>query len=341
MTDPLIVEVTRGNLVESRHAGAFAIVDADGALVASAGEVDMKIYPRSAIKALQALPVVESGAADAVPFGSEGLAMACSSHNAERRHLDLVERCLSSMGFDSDALECGVQMPARASDRAEMNRSHAAPTRLHNNCSGKHMGFLGLARALNVAAKGYSEPDHPVQREVKAALEQLYGRPLIDEERGQDGCSIPTYAVPLRALAFGMARFGSGQGLGRDRAAAALRLRQACLDAPFYVAGTHRFCTDIMAAFKGRVFVKTGAEGVFCGYLPELGVGIALKCLDGATRASEAMMAALIEALLGSQLSQQQAASLSAYARKKVLDRNANTVGYVTCSADIARSSAC
>ena len=177
-------------------------------------------------------------------------------------------------------------------------RAGIEPSQLHNNCSGKHAGFICLACHRGLDPKGYVLPDHPAQREITATLEAMTGVSLGPEVRGVDGCSIPTYAIPIDRLALAFARFITGEGLSPERAAAARRLSAACMAEPFMVAGTDRFCTDVMAALPARVFVKTGAEGVFCAALPELGLGVALKCDDGGTRASETMMAAVIDALV-------------------------------------------
>ena len=295
---PVLVEVTRGGSVESRHRGTLAVVDTKGKTLRALGDVSTPIYPRSAVKALQALPLLESGAADALDLTEAELALSCASHNGEEHHVNGARMMLMKAGLSEDALECGSQWPKRMDDVAALHRADAYPCPLHNNCSGKHAGFLGLARTLGVPIAGYVEPDHPVQREVRAAMEEMTGTSFETMARGVDGCSIPTYAVPLDRLAYAFARFGTGEGLAPLRAEAAERLYHACTTHPDMVAGTDRFCTSVMRALNGRVFVKTGAEGVFTAAIPELGIGIALKCEDGATRASEVMMASTIAALL-------------------------------------------
>jgi len=297
MTNPILVEVTRGPLIESRHRGAVAVADADGATVLAIGDVTMPVFPRSAIKALQALALVEEGAADRYGFGDEELALACASHSGEPEHVAGVERMLTRAGLDSSALRCGAHYPISQAAAAALARA-GAPSALHNNCSGKHAGFLCLACATGVGHAGYFRPEHPVQREVRAILEDFTGAVLGEECCAIDGCSVPTWAMPLENLARGFARFGTGRGLSPARAKAAARLRQACANKPWHVAGTGRFCTEIMELFGARVFVKTGAEGVYCGALPQQGLGIAIKCDDGAGRAAQAIMAGLIARFL-------------------------------------------
>ena len=298
MTNPILVEVTRGPVVESRHRGAIVVVDAKGKRRAAIGDVAEPVFPRSAVKLLQALPLVESGAADACGYGPAELALACASHNGEPRHVAVATAMLSKCGRSADDLECGAHMPLDASAARALIRAGTTPTPIHNNCSGKHAGFICLACQLGVDPAGYVEPDHVVQREVTAALAATTGASLGAENRAVDGCSIPTFAIPLDGLAVAFARVVTGEGLPPQRAAAARRLAEACMAEPWFVAGTGRFCTDVMNSFAGRLLLKTGAEGVYCAAIPELGFGIALKCDDGTTRAAEVMMAATIASLL-------------------------------------------
>jgi len=297
MTNPILVEVLRGMLVESRHRGAVAVADADGAAVLAIGEVTTPIFPRSAVKALQALPLIETGAADAFGFGNEELALACASHSGEPGHVAGVTAMLAKAGLDAAVLRCGAHWPIAQPALVELARA-GQPSALHNNCSGKHAGFLCVACAKGIDHADYWRPQHPVQREVRAVLENLTGAALSDDCCAIDGCSVPTWAIPLQNLAHAFAKFATGQGLAPERARAAARLRAACTQKPWHVAGTGRFCTEIMQLFGARVFVKTGAEGVYCGALPEQGFGIAIKCDDGAGRAAQAIMAAIIARFL-------------------------------------------
>ena len=298
MTSPVLVEVIRGSLLESEHRGRVAVIDADGNAVLRLGDVARPVFPRSAVKPLQALPLVETGAADRFGFGADELAVASASHAGEPAHVALVEHMLARAGLDAAALVCGAHPPIHAPSAQALARSGREPSALHNNCSGKHAGFLCVACAMEANPAGYADPAHPVQRAVKAAIEGIAGVALEDRSRAMDGCSVPTWALPLEKLAHGFARFGTGRGLDPHRAEAAARIRAACAANPYLVAGTGRFCTRVMAHFGGRVLVKGGAEGVLCGALPEAGLGIAVKCDDGAARAAEVVMAALISRLL-------------------------------------------
>ncbi len=304
--NPVLVQVLRGGTVESCHRGALAIVDAAGALHTGLGDIERPVFPRSAVKGLQALPLVASGAAEHFGLGDEALALACASHNGEPAHAATAAAVLARLGLDEAALECGTHWPYHEASSRKLARDRRGPSALHNNCSGKHSGFvcLGCLMALQAGrepaefVRGYVRPEHPVMREVSAALGAATGVDLAQAPVGTDGCSIPTFAIPLRALALGFARFATGQGLSSDHAAAARRLRQAVANAPFMVAGSGRFDTRVMEHFGERVFCKVGAEGVYCAALPTRGLGVAIKMDDGNTaRAAEVVMAAVIAAL--------------------------------------------
>ncbi|WP_434056175.1 MAG: asparaginase [Roseibium sp.] len=327
MENPALVDVTRGSLTESIHRGSVAIADTQGKLVCGIGDIDARVYPRSAIKALQALPLVESGAAEALDLTDAELSLACASHNGEEVHANAARVMLFKAGLTEDDLECGPQWPKRMEDAAKLILSDETPCGLHNNCSGKHAGFLGLARIMGVETQGYIDPSHPVQREVRLAMEQMTGETLTEDVCGVDGCSIPTYASPLRSFAKAFASFGTGEGLEPLRADAARQIYDACINEPYMVAGAERFCTRVMEGFRGRVFVKTGAEGVFCAALPELGFGVSLKCDDGATRAAEVMMATVLEALLD--LNEDEAVLLDGLVNPPVLTRRGAQAGHI------------
>jgi L-asparaginase II len=296
MPNPVIAEVTRGGVVESRHTGAYVVVDSAGKVVASAGDITQSVFPRSAVKAFQCLPLIESGAADHFGFSDEELALACASHNGEAEHVRVAGSMLAKAGMNEAQYECGAHWPYDLPSQHNMVRQAQEPRAVHNNCSGKHAGMLALARELGAGAQGYSLIDHPVQRAVARAMSELCDIDISAQPHGIDGCSVPTWATPLRNLALGFARFGSGATLDEKRQAACRRIIAAVRAHPFMVAGSNRFCTRVMQAVP-RAFVKTGAEGVFCGAIPHAGLGIALKCDDGATRAAEAAMAAIMAAL--------------------------------------------
>ncbi len=302
---PVLVEAWRGSAVESQHRGALAVVDADGGVLLALGDVERAVFPRSAIKLLQALPLVASGAAERYGLTDAELALACASHGGEAQHTRTAAAALARAGQDHTALECGAHWPYHDTSLKALARSGDEPTALHNNCSGKHAGFVCLGCHLadgqpaRPFLRGYVQPDHAVMREVSAAISAATGFDLAGTARGTDGCSIPTYAIPLRHLALAYARVATGEGLSTGHATAARRLRQAIAAAPQMVAGSGRFDSRVMAALGERVCCKVGAEGVYCAAFPERGLGVAVKMDDGNNaRAVEVVMATVIEALL-------------------------------------------
>jgi L-asparaginase II len=335
MANPVLVEVTRGPVVESRHRGAVAICDAAGRLVFAAGDIGQPVFPRSTVKALQQLPLIETGGADRFGFGDAELALSISSHKGEARHVATARAMLAAAGLGEGCLECGPQWPAHGRDQAVLNRMGARASRIHNNCSGKHAGFLCTAVAMGVDPAGYVRADHPLMREVAAAVEAMTGAGHGVDTCGIDGCSIPTYAIPLAALARGFARFAGGEGLAPARAAAAARLRAAAAAEPFLVSGTGGFDTAARRLLGPEAFVKTGAEGVYVAALPGSGLGIALKIDDGATRAAEVAMAAVLRQRLALGDDDPRASGLDALVRPTVTDRNGRVVGEVRPGDDL------
>jgi L-asparaginase II len=297
-SNPILVEVLRGPVVESRHAGAVAIADADGRLLLALGDVERPVFPRSAVKAMQAIPLVESGAASAFGLGDEELAVACASHSGDRVHVEAVRSLLAKAGLDESYLACGAHGPV--SDRAmrELMRAGRRPEAIHNNCSGKHAGMLAAAAHLGLDPRGYERPDHGLQVMIRGIISEICGIALDRTGMAIDGCSVPTWSLPLSALARGFARLGTGHGLPPGRAKAARRLLEACFAVPDLVAGEGRFDTIAMGALAPGLFVKGGAEGVHCAALPKLGLGIALKIDDGAKRGMERALAEVIAAFL-------------------------------------------
>ena len=277
-----LVEVWRGEVLESVHAGHAVVCDPGGAVREAWGEPGVTILPRSSCKMIQALPLAEAGEAD-----PRRLALACASHEGAAIHVRPVEAWLAELGLSDGDLRCGVQPPRDAAERDALIRAGAVPRQVHNNCSGKHAGFLQVARALGGGSE-YADADHPVQRAVRAAFEEATGAP--SPTWAVDGCSVPNFACTLRGLATAMARFAAGE------VAAMTRLREAMTAHPELVAGEGRACTALMRAMDG-VAVKVGAEGVYVAILPGPGLGVALKVLDGAGRAAECAAAAILARL--------------------------------------------
>lgn len=295
MTNPVpMAEIWRADLLESLHLGHAVVCDDSGQIVQSWGDPQSLIYPRSSCKMIQALPLVSSGAAAKYRLNPEQLALACASHNGAEIHTSRVRAWLKDLGLGDDDFRCGSQMPDDRDARYALIRGYEEPCQYHNNCSGKHCGFLTLSQHLG-AGPEYVEPDHPVQVAVRAAFEEVTG--ATSPGYGIDGCSAPNFQTTLHGLARAMAWFASAADRNDGQSLAAQQLVAAMVAHPDLVAGEGRACTELMRAMAGRVAVKTGAEGVFVAIIPEKKMGVALKISDGATRASEAAIAAILVGL--------------------------------------------
>ncbi|MDP4796638.1 MAG: asparaginase [Rhodospirillales bacterium] len=294
MFDPLICEITRGNMVESRHRVHAMICDASGP-VQTWGDPDLMFYPRSAIKFMQSLPLLESGAADAYGVATAELALASASHSGTAEHVAAVAAWLKRIGLGADNLGCGAHVPYDSEAANDLVRAGAVPTRLNNNCSGKHTGFLTTALHLHEPIDSYLDSDHPVQRRLYDILETLGGQSLADTGRGHDGCGIPVYGMTLRALATAVQKMADPSDLGEQRGAAVQRVLAAVTAMPFMVGGPGRFDTDVMTALGGTVATKGGAEGVHIAIIPGKKLGIALKAEDGEKRAADIAMGWLLQ----------------------------------------------
>lgn len=325
--NPILAELIRGNWVENRYRGAFAVVDASGRVIASAGDISRPVFPRSAVKSMQALAMVTSGSLGRFDLSDEELALACASHRGEDVHVEGVVHFLEDLGLTKDDLECGAHAPGDPEARKGLRERHEAPSALHNNCSGKHSGMLSVALAMGVPTQGYVDRDHPVQVRVRAAIEAVIGEALTEGRCGTDGCSIPTWAAPIEAYARGFARMASGKGLSEELATGAQRIFDAATRHPHLVAGKGQLDTVLMEAFGGRLMQKGGAEGVQCGAVRDKGWGYAIKCDDGNMEASRAMVAALLLAIADPDEAQK--AALHQWSRQVVKNVRGLEVGAV------------
>lgn len=297
--NPLIVEVTRGGMVESRHRVHALVMDAKGAVLHGWGDPDMLIYPRSAIKPMQALPFIETGAADAVSASTEDVSFACASHNGEWHHANHANTWLERLGLNHESLECIGHYSHEEQTLHEQLSGHERITNAHNNCSGKHCGFLTTAQHLGEPLENYISADHPVQQRLIQVLSELGGYDLSKGPTGIDGCGIPVVGMPLSALALAAARMAAPEGLGEQRKTASQRITSAMMAHPYEVAGQNRFDTNMMTAGKGAFATKTGAEGVHVGIFLKSGYGIAVKCEDGTKRATDVATGNILKLLGG------------------------------------------
>ncbi len=292
--NPVLVELTRGALVESVHRGALAVCDARGRVKLALGDIASPIYPRSTYKMMQALPLVESGAADAFSLSQKELSLACASHSGELFHVTTAGGLLKRLGLQAGDLACGPHLPLGPKAAETMLRKGAKPTRLHNNCSGKHAGFLCCAVHMGAPVKGYERVGHKVQKAARAAIGAMCGVEPRAMAVGIDGCAAPNFAVPLKALATGFARLADPSCLADVRAEAVRRLMQAVTRWPLYESGTGREDAAFMADALPGTMTKVGAEGVMAAAIPALGLGVAVKIDDGAGRGAATAMAHLL-----------------------------------------------
>ncbi|WP_375770908.1 asparaginase [Archangium gephyra] len=276
----LLIESTRSGHVESVHQVSVAVVDARGVLVASAGNPERVSMWRSAAKAFQALPLVRDGAADHFGFGPRELALACASHSSEPVHREVCAGMLKATGCEESQLACGPHPPLSQAVADEAVRQGTVITEKWSNCSGKHAGMLALAKHHGWATEGYERAGHPVQARILEEVAHWTGLPAGELLQAVDGCTAVCFGLPLRAMAMAYARFGVSE------LEAAMRLREAMWAHPELVAGTGRLCTELMAAGRGLVLAKVGAEGIYSAAVPALGLGVALKVEDGDMRCS-------------------------------------------------------
>jgi L-asparaginase II len=322
---PILVEALRGEMVESRHCGAYAVVDAAGGVALARGDIEQPVYARSAIKPLQALPLLETGAAEHYQLGVKEIALACASHDGTPAVVAAVAVWLDRIGLRPDDLECAAAPPLDSAAAQALVRAGQPPSSLHNNCSGKHAGFLSTARHCGEPTRGYIGAEHPVQRRLRATLSAMTGLDLERAPHGVDGCGIPVIGIPLKATARAMARLADPAGLAAARAAAAGRILDAMAAEFLIVAGASGFTREVMRVGGARVRLKPGAEGVFCAALPQQGLGIALKIGDGAGRAADVAMGALLVRL--GMLDPAQAAALEGVLRPPIKNVAGQVVG--------------
>ena len=289
-----MIELWRGGILESTHLGHAVICDSAGEIVQAWGDPDRVIFPRSSCKMLQALPLLESGAADAAGLSDAHIALSCASHQGAALHVNMAQRWLRDLGLSETDLRCGSHEPYDRSERDHLIKTDTSPCQFHNNCSGKHSGFLTAVQHMG-AGPDYTDIDHPLQRAILAATEEVTGENSTGY--GIDGCSAPNFTTSVHGLARAMSRFANANPDGDTRNRAMHRLAHSMADHPELVAGEGRACTELMRAMGGRVAIKTGAEAVFVAIIPEKRLGVALKIEDGNPRASEAALVSILTRL--------------------------------------------
>lgn len=294
-TNPVLAEVIRNNIVESCHRGSAIVVDTQGKVVFSIGDIERSIYPRSALKPLQAIPVIETGAAEKFDLSAQEISLACASHNSEAMHVDTVNKWLARLGLDNQCLECGAEYPLYKKSANALIAAGEPPTKSHHNCSGKHSAMLTLAKHLLPDVTGYSQHSHVVQQVWMQTLSEMIGEDVSKMHWERDGCGLPAIYMPMKKLAHAFAMFAAPNNQPGARGLAMQKIIESIAAHPEMIAGSERCCSDVIAATQGKVIVKTGAEAAYAGVVPALGLGFALKIDDGATRGSEVALGALLQ----------------------------------------------
>ena len=280
-SNPILVEVYRAGVLESFHRGAVCAVDQHGDIVFSLGDPMQICYPRSAMKFVQALPLIELGGVEKFGFTLSEIAVMCGSHNAEPAHLAEVSSILQKIGLDESFLNCGAQYPSSKKDANELIKNSQKPRHIHNNCSGKHAGMLALCVLLGHEVKDYLKPEHPIQHLILEYVEAFYEYPKSSMVTALDGCSAPIYSIPVYHQALCFRNLIHPEKFDEKRQQACKTLIEAISQHPMMVAGTHRYCTEMMQVCAPEIIGKTGAEGVFCMAIQSLKLGICIKIDDG------------------------------------------------------------
>lgn len=294
---PIVVTGSRNGVVETRHRGHAVVTDRTGAIVWSLGDPTSISYPRSALKPFQVLPLLLSGAAEAYGFTDAEISLMCGSHSGEVRHVDAVRGILAKAGLEEGELQCGAHWPLGQAAGEAVLRSGGAISALHNNCSGKHAGFLAFCKHQGLDRVAYLHHSHPLQAAIRAELCHFAGLREEELHAGTDGCSAPAYALPLAAMARAFCALGQPQACARREAARA-RVQRAVTSHPFFVAGTGRFCTHLMTVLQEQgVLGKLGAEGFYALSLPHRSLGLAVKVECGSTGPQYALVCAILAAL--------------------------------------------
>lgn len=323
---PLVVEVSRGPVVESLHQVMAVVVNEIGHVTHYWGNPQFLTMPRSAIKMLQALPLIESGAADKFALDDKLLALACGSHRGEKDHLAALAQWTEKVGIKESSYICGPHLPYDQSSAHEMIRKGQKPTVFCNNCAGKHSAILTTCLHLREDPTGYEKYEHNAQKRLRQVLTETTRFDHSKAAFGVDGCGIPTYAMPLQSMAIGMSTFINSKEKPA-RKAAAERILQAVKTYPFYIAGSDNFATAVIEKSQGRSIIKGGAEGVYCGVLPEKKVAFAVKVSDGASRAAEVVTASLLLQFGG--LNETEFRALAKYTLPTVTNWKGDVVGQI------------
>ncbi len=294
MANPILAKTIRANLVENIHRGAFCLINSKNQIKIAQGDISNSIFPHSAIKSIQALALFKSGAVEKFSLDEKDLAIICASHNGEKPHIEAVKRLLNKISCNIDDLECGSHVPINKKAQKTFFTSKEKLTPIYNACSGKHAGMLAVAKALEISTKNYSTPNHKVQKLVRLCIEGIIGQDLNETHCAIDGCSVPTFAAPLSAFAFAFAKMATNTSFNKQTTKAVKQIISANINEAKLIRGTNTLDSDLIKAFSGRLIIKNGSDGVYCGALLDKKLGFALKIDDGNLQAAEVTIANML-----------------------------------------------
>ena len=334
--NPILVEIYRNKVLESFHRGVVCVVDHDGKIIFSEGDVNQICYPRSAMKLLQVLPLIENGGIERFNFSSEEIAIMCGSHNGEAEHLRVVNSILQKIGLDKEKLFCGPQYPTSKKDSDDLIRKNEKPHHIHNNCSGKHAGMLALSVLLGVSTDDYINPNHPIQKMILDVCAEMYEYPKEKMTIALDGCSAPIFSVPVYNQALSYKNIVAPEKFGKKRITSCNTIIEAISNHPFMIAGTNRYCTDMMEICAPRMIGKTGAEGVFSIGLTKEKIGVSIKIDDGKMLPQYNVAQAFIEAT--NIFSKDELKPLHQYAQEEIRNFNKLNCGEIKVREDLFKN---
>lgn len=333
MENPILVEVYRGGILESFHRGSVCVVNEQGEIVFQLGNPQQICYPRSAMKFVQALPLLVLGGVEAFGFTQEEIAIFCGSHNGEEQHLAVVRSILHKIGATAQDLGCGAQYPTHKKDADQLVRTDTKPSAIHNNCSGKHAGMLALCKLLGHSMTDYLNPKHPIQLLIVDYVSLFYGYPIEKMVCALDGCSAPVYSIPVYNQALCFMNLVNPAKFSEKQQAACNTLMAAVGKYPFMVAGSKRYCTDLMELCAPQIIGKTGAEGVFCMGFPKQKLGVCIKIDDGKMLPQYNVAQAMVEA--SGLFSKEHLISLHHYATEELKNFNKLYTGEISVKAEL------
>ncbi len=333
MENPILVEVFRGGVLESFHRGSICVVNEEGEIVFQLGNPQQICYPRSAMKFVQAIPLIAMGGVEKFGFTEEEIAIFCGSHNGESRHLEVVRSILHKIGSTEQDLNCGAQYPTHKKDADQLVRTDTKPSAVHNNCSGKHAGMLALCKLLGHSTTDYLAPKHPIQLLILEYVSKFYAYPIEKMVCALDGCSAPVYSIPVYNQALCFMNLVNPVNFGENEQVACKTLMAALGKYPFMVAGSKRYCTDLMELCAPQIIGKTGAEGVFCMGFPEQKLGVCIKIDDGKMLPQYNVAQAMVEA--SGLFSKEHLITLHHYATEELKNFNKLYTGEISVKAEL------